>query len=121
MNAQQDAAVALAICNLPIGNRCQNHHMNSWTNVNERLPDGSQLVWIYWRDREVLLGFKVDHDCDPEWGWYSLEDDKCKWTKYWRPIEGSEKMTYAKPNITDVLEPFIPAPPSVSEVPDDAP
>ncbi len=27
-----------------------------WNNVKDSLPEPFEVVWIYWRDREVLLG-----------------------------------------------------------------
>lgn len=64
-----------------------------WISVNTRLPELFEVVWIYWRDREVLLGFRCDDqhniENDPESGWYSIEDEKSKWCKWWMPVRCS--------------------------------
>ena len=65
-----------------------------WISVKERLPDPWQVVWIYWRDREVLLGCRTyereeEKQCDSTEGWYSFEDEKCKWTNWWMQINAS--------------------------------
>lgn len=65
-----------------------------WISVYESLPDPFDVVWIYWRDREVLMGCRtyVGEEaikCCPTEGWYSFEDMKCRWTNWWMPINGS--------------------------------
>jgi len=66
---------------------------NEWISVTEKLPELFEVVWIYWRDREVLMGFRCDEEHtlekDPEWGWYSIKDEKSKWCKWWMPIKCS--------------------------------
>lgn len=62
-----------------------------WIDVNKELPKPFEVVWIYWRDREVLLGCRTYRDeeeirCPPNEGWYSFEDEKCRWTNYWQRI-----------------------------------
>lgn len=60
-----------------------------WINVKERLPKSFEVVWIYWRDKEVLLGcrtFEVDLTDDPSENWYSFSDEKARWTKWWMPV-----------------------------------
>lgn len=69
--------------------------VTEWISVFEELPKPDQTVWIWWRDREVVVGCKVDYECDPDWGWYSFEDDKCKWTKFWSPIRLSPRDMYS--------------------------
>jgi len=61
-----------------------------WISVEDRLPNPFEIVWIYWRDREVLLGCRTYQgkeaiECDPIEGWYSFADEKCRWTNYWMP------------------------------------
>lgn len=67
----------------------------NWTNVKDTLPDPFEVVWIYWRNREVLLGCRVYED-DPNGkkygsseGWYSFEDEKCRWNHYWMSVKDS--------------------------------
>lgn len=66
----------------------------SWIKVTDDLPNPFEVVWIYWRDREVLLGCrtyigKEEFICDPAEGWYSFEDQKCRWTNFWKRIDDS--------------------------------
>lgn len=69
-----------------------------WINAKDRLPKPFEVVWIYWRDREVLLGCKIifenDDDVHPYEQWYSFEDVKCKWAYWWMPVN---RYTYDKP------------------------
>lgn len=65
--------------------------MSEWVNVKDRLPKPMQKVWIYWRDREVVMGRRIyegeeELNQPPEEGWYSFEDDKCRWTNWWMPL-----------------------------------
>ncbi len=67
-----------------------------WINVKDRLPQPDEPVWIYWRDREVQIGWRTYHgkeaiECEPNEGWYSWEDGKCKWTNWWMPITNKPK------------------------------
>ena len=62
-----------------------------WIKCSERLPDPFDVVWIYWRDREVLLGCrtyigKEKTECDPTEGWYSFADEKVRYTNWWMPV-----------------------------------
>ncbi len=57
--------------------------MNEWISVKEKLPPLFEIVWIYWRDREVHLGCRTADDGEPHECWYSFEDEKCKWTNWW--------------------------------------
>ncbi len=59
--------------------------MSEWISVKDRLPEKYEIVWIYWRDREVLLGCKTDLKSEPEESWYSFDDGKCRWTNWWMP------------------------------------
>ena len=67
----------------------------NWINVKDSLPNPFEVVWIYWRDKEVLLGCRTYEDdpvgekYEPPEGWYSFEDEKCRWTHYWMPIHKS--------------------------------
>lgn len=66
----------------------------NWTNVKDGLPDPFEVVWIYWRDKEVLLACRTyDNDerysTEPSEGWYSFEDEKCRWTHYWMSVKSS--------------------------------
>jgi hypothetical protein len=67
--------------------------MNEWIMVTERLPRPFQPVWIYWRAKEVLIGCRIyegDEETrySPIEGWYSFEDEECRCTFFWMPIEG---------------------------------
>ena len=69
----------------------------TWISVENELPKPFEVVWIYWRDREVLLGcrtYELEH-YDPSEGWYQFEDEKCRWTHWWMPITGE---TLDEPN-----------------------
>ncbi len=57
--------------------------MTKWKSVYNELPEPFEIVWIYWRDREVLLGCRTADDCEPNECWYSFEDEKCKGTSWW--------------------------------------
>lgn len=63
--------------------------MSDWISVEKRLPELFEIVWIYWRDNEVVLGCRCNDgqnsDNDPEWGWYSFSHEKSKWTHFWMP------------------------------------
>lgn len=68
--------------------------MGEWISVKEKLPNPFEIVWIYWRDREILLGCRTYTGeeaikCDPSEGWYSFEDDKCRWNHWWQRVDGS--------------------------------
>lgn len=67
--------------------------MSEWISVKDKLPKKNELVWIYWRDREVLIGYRYHHEdeYDPEEGWISVLwvsvlDEKARWANYWMPI-----------------------------------
>jgi hypothetical protein len=77
-----------------------------WVNVKDSLPEPWTVVWIYWRDREVLLGCRTyegreSKECDPTEGWYSFDYEKCRHTNWWMPINGS---SYDKPPSPDQPE-----------------
>jgi hypothetical protein len=79
--------------------------MNEWISVKDRIPNPFEVVWIYWRDREVLLGCRTYVDveaikCEPSEGWYSFEDEKCRWTNYWQPINAMSLDKPSKPDIS---------------------
>lgn len=66
----------------------------SWKNVNHSLPKPYEVVWIYWRDREVTLGCRIYYEedainCHPSEGWYSFDYDKCRWTLWWMYVKES--------------------------------
>ncbi len=63
--------------------------MWQWTNVEDKLPRPFEIVWIYWRDREVALGCrtyegKEELEMLPQEGWYSIEHQKCRYTWWWQ-------------------------------------
>lgn len=66
-----------------------------WINVKQDLPKPFEVVWIFWRDREVLLGCRTYEDdpeglkYDPSEGWYSFEDEKGRWTNFWQRVDSS--------------------------------
>jgi hypothetical protein len=60
-----------------------------WISVEDELPKPFEIVWIFWRDKEVLLGCRTyegaeEKECPPSEGWYSFSDEKCRWTHYWQ-------------------------------------
>jgi len=67
-----------------------------WISVKERLPEDDIPVWIYWKDREVLIGqysyqgedrnLDFSSTDDYSLGFYSFEDNKCRAVKWWMPI-----------------------------------
>lgn len=62
-----------------------------WISVYERLPDNDTPVWIYWKNREVLIGQytytgREKLECDPTEGWFSFEDNKYRYNSWWMPI-----------------------------------
>lgn len=68
--------------------------MMKWISVHEQLPRPFEVVWIYWKDTEVLLGCRVyqgdeEKSQPPAEGWYSFEDEKCRWTRFWMKVEDS--------------------------------
>ena len=69
--------------------------MSTWISVKDSLPDPWHVVWIYWRDREVLLGCRTIVEENPSDGWYSFDDGKCRWTNWWMPVDAS---SYDGPN-----------------------
>jgi hypothetical protein len=60
-----------------------------WKRVTDELPKLYEVVWIYWRDRKVLLGCRSYEADTPTEGWYSFEDEKCRWTNFWMRVEDS--------------------------------
>lgn len=62
-----------------------------WISVIERLPKPYEPCWIYWRDRQVLIGWRVyekeeEFTTLPHEGWYGTQDEKVRWTHWWFPI-----------------------------------
>lgn len=62
-----------------------------WINVKDSMPEPWDVVWIYWRNQEVLLGCKTYEgaeyrNCSPSEGWYSFEHEKCRGTNWWLPV-----------------------------------
>ena len=64
----------------------------TWINVVDRLPPINHLVWVYWRDREVLIGYRYHEpdQYDPTEGWVSVPDEKARWANYWMPLTKPE-------------------------------
>lgn len=44
-------------------------------------------MWIYWRNDHVAIGYHLGDDFEDEDGWYSMEDEKCRWATCWMPIK----------------------------------
>ena len=66
--------------------------MSEWISVLDRLPDFEEPVWVYWKDSEVLIGWRIykreeTQRANPYEGWYSWEDNKYRWASWWMPIE----------------------------------
>lgn len=66
----------------------------NWISVKDSLPKPFEVVWIYWRDREVLLGCRIydgqdEFTSEPSDGWYSFADEKCRWANWWQRIDCS--------------------------------
>lgn len=69
--------------------------MNEWISVKDKVPPIFEVVWVYWRDREVLLACKMDGEgTEPSENWYSFEDEKCRWAHWWIPVN---EYTWDKP------------------------
>jgi hypothetical protein len=66
-----------------------------WISVKDKLPKEGEIVWVYYRDKHIHVGYRVydplNTEYDPIDGWYSLEDEKCKWANYWMPIQKPKK------------------------------
>lgn len=65
-----------------------------WVNVKNGLPEPFEVVWLYWRNREVILGCRTytgDEEirCPADEGWYSFEDQKGGWCDFWMRLEDS--------------------------------
>jgi hypothetical protein len=61
----------------------------NWIHIESQLPKDNEICWIYWKDREVLLGCRKE--CAPEpASFYSFEDDKIRWAYWWMPIKKPE-------------------------------
>lgn len=75
----------------------------NWINVNDSIPEPYTIVWIYWRNNEVLLGCRVNNEGDPTQNWYSFDDEKCKWANFWLPIESGNLDKPNKPENTITL------------------
>lgn len=71
-----------------------------WINVKNELPKAFEVVWIYWKDRQVLLACRTyePFEYEPSEGWYSFEDDKCKWAHWWQRVDS---YNIDKPNRPD--------------------
>lgn len=65
-----------------------------WISVKDRLPAQHEPVWIYWRDKQVVIGWRTlgDFGGTPSENWYSYEGgDKERWTNWWMPIDYKNK------------------------------
>jgi hypothetical protein len=69
--------------------------MTDWISVKDRLPNLKEIVWIYWRDQEVLLGCKAYETNEPQHGWYSFGHMKARYTRWWMY---HEDCPFAPPN-----------------------
>jgi len=62
-----------------------------WISVIDQLPKAFEPCWIFWRDRQVLIGWRTveptEAGAEPNELWYSTEDEKCRWTNWWMPIQ----------------------------------
>lgn len=76
--------------------------MNEWINVKDSIPSPFQVVWIYWRDREVVLGCRIVELAEgdnPSEEWYSFDHEMCRWTHWWQPVSSSNWDKPKKPQI----------------------
>ena len=66
--------------------------MTEWISVKDQLPGDQEPVWIYWRDKEVVIGWKTYRHGKPSENWYSYHGgDKERWTNWWMPIDLKQK------------------------------
>ena len=68
--------------------------MSEWISVYDRVPKEFEIVWVFWRDREVVIGYQTlspKEGYHPDEHWYSLENEKERWAKYWMPIKRPKK------------------------------
>lgn len=59
----------------------------NWISVKDRLPDQWEPCWIFWRDREVVVGCRTykPNEYDPCEGWYEYEN-KVRNAHWWMPL-----------------------------------
>ena len=64
----------------------------TWISVKDKLPPKNHLVCVYWRDREVLIGYHMhnENEYEPTEGWVSISDEKSRWANFWMPLEKPE-------------------------------
>ncbi len=62
--------------------------MTEWIHVTEDLPKAFEPCWIYFQDKQVVIGCRTyePDQYEPTEGWYEYEN-KCRWANYWMPIE----------------------------------
>lgn len=68
--------------------------MTEWINVNDKLPSQDEPVWIFWRNEEVVIGWRTLSQPVgiPHEHWYSYHGgDKERWTYFWMPIDLKNK------------------------------
>lgn len=59
-----------------------------WISVKYRLPEQDEPVWIWWRSRELVIGWKTHQNGEPSENWYSYHGgDKERWATHWMPID----------------------------------
>lgn len=62
--------------------------MMEWIKVSDRVPDVEEPVWVYWKGKEVVIGWKTAYDCEPSECWYSHHGgQKCRNSDWWMPID----------------------------------
>lgn len=68
-----------------------------WTNVKDDLPEQFEVVWVYWKNQEIVLGCRCMEESYPNTGWYSFAHEKIRWADFWMRIKSLDKPS--PPNI----------------------
>lgn len=76
-------------CNIGIHERIS----NEWRNVSDEHPSHSEIVWGFWRNKEVcLVQHFLSQDEIEKYGleeaiWYSLDSQKMGCVHKWQPLK----------------------------------
>jgi hypothetical protein len=77
--------------------------MNEWIKVSDKKPGYNEIVWGFFKNKEVCL---VQHSLSDkeyfQWCedglWYSLDHEKTGCVTYWKPLDRPEKPLDRKGN-----------------------